>query len=136
MYHIKFWKNYSFNLVVHGCNKLNTKVLKISNNFYAYLSGLILWVPVNSIDKVSIFDGWIRDLGINPAYTKNRYVSWFDNKKLLSRVNAIHWNPLKKKKWLVILIKSYHQGLYYFNRNIKSLVYIKSKTQCYSTFFF
>ena len=51
---------------------------------------------VSSIDKV--FDGCKRDLGFNPAYTKNCLVSWSDDKELLSGADAISWNSLPKKK--------------------------------------
>ena len=32
-----------------------------------------------------------------PAYTKNRLVSWFDDKELLSGADIIGWNSLKKR---------------------------------------
>ena len=57
-----------------------------------------LWVPVNSIGKVS--DGWIGDLEINPTYTKNLLVSWSDDKELSLEANIIGWNSLKKLKKL------------------------------------
>ena len=63
-----------------------------------------MWIPVNSIDKISTFNGWIRDLEFNLAYTKSRFVFRFDNKELSSRMNAIRWNSLKKEKLLVIYI--------------------------------
>ncbi len=37
-----------------------------------------LWVPVNSTRKV--FCCRVRDLGLNPAYTKNQLMSWPDGK--------------------------------------------------------
>ena len=55
-----------------------------------------MWVPISSTGKVS--NGWIRDLGFKPAYTKNQLVSLSDDKELLSRVDAIDWNPKKKVK--------------------------------------
>ena len=53
------------------------------------------WVLVNSTGK--IFNNWIRDLDSISIYTKNRLVSWSDNKELsLVRTDVI--NPLKKKR--------------------------------------
>ena len=54
------------------------------------------WVPINSTGKVC--NGWIRNLGSIPAYTKNRLMSWSDDKELSSGADAIRWNFLKKKK--------------------------------------
>ena len=51
-----------------------------------------MWVPVNSIGK--IFDGWIRDLGSISVYTKNWLVSWFDDKELLLKADAIGYETL------------------------------------------
>ena len=53
------------------------------------------WVLICSIRKVS--DGWIRDWGSIPVYTKNWSVSWSDDKKLLSGIDAIGWSSIKKK---------------------------------------
>ena len=59
-----------------------------------------MWIPTNSTGKIS--DGWIRNLGFNPAYTKNWLVSWSDDnsddKELSSGADVISWNSLKKKK--------------------------------------
>ena len=46
-----------------------------------------LWVPVNSISKIS--NDWIKDLASISTYTKNRLVSWFDNKELSSETDDI-----------------------------------------------
>ena len=46
-----------------------------------------------------VFNSWIRNLGFNPClHKKTDLVSWSDDKKLLSKVDAIGWNSLKKKK--------------------------------------
>ena len=38
-------------------------------------------------------------MGFNPClHKKTDLVSWSDDKKLLSKVDAIGWNSLKKKK--------------------------------------
>ena len=42
--------------------------------------------------------GWIRDLGFNLTYIKNRLVSWSDDKELSSETDVIDSNFLKKKK--------------------------------------
>ena len=55
-----------------------------------------MWVLVNSTGK--IFDGCIKDLGSNLAYTKNWLVSWSNDKELSSGADAIGWISLKKKK--------------------------------------
>ena len=60
----------------------------ILRNAYIFLT--ILWLLASSTGK--IFDGWIRDLGSIPAYTKNWLVSWSDNKKLPLGADTIWWN--------------------------------------------
>ena len=37
-----------------------------------------MWVPVSSISKISCRR--VRDMGSNPAYTKNQLMSWPDGK--------------------------------------------------------
>ena len=46
-----------------------------TNYVHLYIA---LWVPVSSTGKVSCRRA--RDLGSNPAYTKNQLVSWPDGK--------------------------------------------------------
>ena len=53
-----------------------------------------LWVLVSLTDKISY--SYIRDLRFNPAYTKNWLESWSDIKELLSGIDVISWNSLKK----------------------------------------
>ena len=53
------------------------------------------WVPINSTGKVC--NGWIRNLGSIPAYTKNRLMSWSDDKELFLGADAISWKQSQKK---------------------------------------
>ena len=55
---------------------------------------IIQYATVNSTSKVS--DGYIKDLGFNPAYIKNWLMSWFDDKELLLKADIIDWNSLEK----------------------------------------
>ena len=58
------------------------------------------------ISVVPVFDGWIRDLGFNPLLDKyNRLVYWSDDKKLLSKIDVIGWNSLKKIYLLFLLLR-------------------------------
>ena len=51
------------------------------------LNHQIKWVSVSSTGKVS--DSCIKDMGFNPAYTKNWLVSWSDDKELSLGADAI-----------------------------------------------
>ena len=56
------------------------------------------WVPVSSTGKVSCCR--VRDLGSNPAYTKNQLVSWSDGKEQPLWADPIDLNSIiiiKKK---------------------------------------
>ena len=57
-----------------------------------------LWILVSSTGEV--FDGLYKRFEVLyiSAYTKNWLESWFDNKELLSGVDAIGWIFLIKKK--------------------------------------
>ena len=65
---------------------------------------LSLCVSVNLIGKISCC--WVKDLGFESAYTKNKLVSWPDGKSNHHRINAIDSNTiltLKKKKKVLLL---------------------------------
>ena len=88
-------------------NLKNLLLSRFKDKFYP-------WVPVSSTDKV--FCRRARDLGSNPAYTKNQLMSWLDGK---SNQNSIL--TIKKK-----------DKLYPINnncsiKNIKFLVWLNDK---------
>jgi hypothetical protein len=65
------------------------------------------WVPISSTGKV--FCRRARDLGSNPAYTKNQLVSWSDDKSNYHEADAIGSNTIaiiKKKKKNVVFNKN------------------------------
>ena len=70
----------------------------------------ILWVLASTTGKVS--NCWIKDLGSIPGYTKNWLVSWFDEKELSSRANAIGWNYYITSNKLLYNIVVLYTNLY------------------------
>ena len=60
--------------------------LLLLKGFHALMSILMYRVPISSTSKVSCYRA--RDLGSNPAYTKNQLVSWPDGKS-----NHHEWTP-------------------------------------------
>ena len=66
-----------------------------------------MWVLVSSTSKVF---WWLnkRSKIQFPLTPKKRLVSWTDDKQLLSRVDAIGWNSLKKKKKKQLFLSHFH----------------------------
>ena len=57
-------------------------------------------LPDSSTGKIS--DSWIRNLEFHPHLHQKPIMSWFDDKELSSRADAIGWNSKKKKKKLTL----------------------------------
>lgn len=78
------------------CYDLDRDFDNHGNDYHQSPLFFLLWVSVNSTEKV--FDGWIRNLGFNPAYTKTRLVFWFNDNELSLGEDIIGKNSFLKKK--------------------------------------
>ena len=80
-------------------------------------------VLVSSINKVS--ECWKEIWGSILAYTKNHLVSWSDDKELLSGVNVIDWNSLKKTKREILRINKQNLSMFLLCFILKRELYLK-----------